>query len=71
MKTGDKLIAYGCVYGNNALMLKTDCETTAWENNRAVLSAEIDITDETDINSIKFMLWDSGMRPIINKVKCK
>ena len=69
LKTGDELIAYGCVYGNNAVMLESDMTSTEWTDNKAVLTTEISITDESDISSLNFMLWDARMHPVLNKVQ--
>jgi len=69
--TGTNLIAYGCAYDDESVMLSSDRSVTAWENNRAVLTAEVVAPANGSADSLKFMLWNVNMQPVINMIQTK
>ena len=67
--TGEGLMAYGCVYNDSSVIVDADTSASEWVNNKTVMSSEIEIGETCDAESLKFMLWDNNMRPVLNNIK--
>jgi len=67
----NNLVACGCIYGEDAVMLDIDRSVSVWSGNSTVLTTELTVTENTDIEDLKFMLWDMNMRPVFNAIQAE
>ena len=68
---GIDLIAYGAAYDGDMVLLTSDTNVTEWANYQAELTAEVTVPTDGNADSLKFMLWDMNMQPVINKIQSK
>lgn len=67
--TSEKLTAYAIVKNKENIIFDCDSMQQDVGDSNVTLSAEVKIDEQTDIDTLKFMLWKDNMQPVINSIK--